>query len=81
MPSISISMRLICRLVANHLLGEFPVLIHQGADAAVNGGLHQPAHFQQLVIQFFEFNREMTQELYLPFRTGRVPRYPNLPVM
>ena len=44
------------RLVANHLLGEFPVLLDQGADAAVDGGFHQPAHLQQLLVQFFEFD-------------------------
>ena len=48
------------RLVADHLLGQFLVLVHQGTNAAVDGGLHQPAHFQQLVIQFFEFDGEMT---------------------
>ena len=67
MPSISISMRLILRLVANHLLGEFLVLVDQRTNAAVNGGLDQPAHFQQFLIQFFQFDGKMAQRIQSPF--------------
>ena len=47
------------RLIANHLLGDFPVLVDQGANATVNRGFHQPAHLQQLVVQFFQFDCKM----------------------
>jgi hypothetical protein len=38
----------------------------------MNGGLHQPAHLQQFMIQFFEFDGEMTHLSPSPFRHGRI---------
>src|ERR1022692_2241661 len=48
------------RLVADDLLGQFLVLLDQRTDATMDGGLHQPTHLQQLVVQLFKFDGEMT---------------------
>src|ERR1019366_2285005 len=49
------------RLVANHLLRQIPILLHQRAYAMVNGRFHHSGHFEQLLIQLFQFDTKMPQ--------------------
>ena len=51
--SISISMCVDARLVAEDFFGGAAVLLRDGADAALNGGFDQRAHLEQLGLQLF----------------------------
>jgi hypothetical protein len=45
--------------------GHAFIAVDQGLDTAVDGGLHQRAHFEQGLVQFFEFDGKMAHFLYL----------------
>jgi hypothetical protein len=39
------------RLIANHILGKFPVLFQEGTHRAVNSRFHEAAHLEQLLVR------------------------------
>ena len=60
-------------------LAQLARRLDQRADAAVDGGLHQAAHLQQLGLQFVEFFGEMDAMVISCIPFGLI--YPNRPVM
>ena len=49
------------RLIADHLFGQFAVLVDQRADSAVDRCLHHAGHFQHLLVQLIKFNGKLSQ--------------------
>ena len=61
------------RFCAENLFGGVAVLLRDRADTALDGGLDDRAHFEQLGLQLFQFFDKVAQD-------GQLPNQPKRPV-